>query len=236
MTTRSIEHLQETIGYRFRKPELLIEALTHSSYASESSGRPKNNEQLEFLGDAVLGFVVSSKLADAFPDCPEGKLSRARSRLVATEALSEAAGRLGLGDYLRLGHGEEKTGGRAKSRLAVDALEALVAAIYRDGGVRAARRFILHFILPADLKAAKDLLFAVDYKSALQEHLQAGRLGAASYHIVSESGPEHRKTFTVEVSACGRAAHGRGASKKIAEQDAARQCLMLLERSFPVNG
>ena len=231
MTKPSIEHLQDAIGYHFRTPDLLTEALTHSSYSSESSGRAKDNERLEFLGDAVLGFIVSGLLIRTFPTHSEGKLSRARSRLVATEHLSDSAARLGLGDYLRLGHGEEKTGGRSKARLAVDALEALVAAIYLDGGVRAAKRFITRFILPPDLKAASEFLFAVDYKSALQEYLQAERLGAAAYRIVSENGPEHRKTFTVEVSASDRVARGVGGSKKVAEQEAARRCLELLERS-----
>jgi ribonuclease-3 len=242
MTRPSIENLQKVIDYHFRKPELLIEAITHSSYSSESSssrgasGAIRDNEQLEFLGDAVLGFVVSAKLADAFPECSEGKLSRAKSRLVATEHLSEVAARLGLGGYLRLGHGEEKTGGRSKSRLAVDALEALVAAIYRDGGIRSAQRFITRFILPPDLVKARSLLFTVDYKSALQEYLQAERLGAAAYSIVAESGPEHQKTFVVEVSASGWAARGKGGSKKLAEQEAARACLEMVERSLLADG
>ncbi len=242
MAKPSIENLQKVIDYHFRKSDLLTEAITHSSFSSESSGSRealravRDNEQLEFLGDAVLGFVVSSKLADAFPECSEGKLSRAKSRLVATEHLSQVAARLGLGDYLRLGHGEEKTGGRSKSRLAVDALEALVAAIYRDGGIRAAQRFITHFILPADLAATGDLLFTVDYKSALQEYLQAERLGAATYRIIAEEGPEHRKTFVVEVSASGWVARGEGGNKKLAQQEAARMCLEMVERSRLANG
>ncbi|MGH9397912.1 MAG: ribonuclease III [Terriglobia bacterium] len=242
MTRPAIENLQEAIDYRFRNAELLIEALTHSSFSREASGEPsapaqvKDNEQFEFLGDAVLGFVVSVKLADAFPECPEGKLSRARSNLVATEHLGEVAVSLGLGDYLRLGHGEEKTGGRSKSRLAVNALEALVAAIYRDGGVSAAEQFITRFILPEDLTAAQDQLFTVDYKSALQEYLQAGHLGAAVYRIVTENGPEHQKTFAVEVSASGRVAQGKGGSKKLAEQEAARMCLEMVERSRLAEG
>jgi ribonuclease III len=225
----SIETLQKAIGYEFRHSELLFEALTHSSYARESAEPVKENEQFEFLGDAILGFVVSVKLADAFPQYPEGKLSRGRSRLVAAEHLSKVAAQLGLGKYLRLGRGEEKTGGRFKARLAVNALEALAAAIYRDGGLSAAERFISHFVLPPDLVAVKHLIFSVDYKSALQERLQAGKQGVALYRIVDETGPEHRKTFVVEVRALGQAARGSGESKKVAEQEAARILLELIE-------
>lgn len=240
MTKPSLEELQKVIGHYFRNPDLLIEAITHSSFSSESAGpqnesRARDNEQLEFLGDAVLGFVVSAKLVEAFPECSEGKLSRAKSRLVATEHLSDVAGRLALGDYLRLGRGEEMTGGRSKSRLAVNALEALVAAIYRDGGIHAAQDFIARHILPPDLESARDLLFTVDYKSALQEYLQAERLGAAAYRILAETGPEHRKRFVVEVSASAWVARGEGGSKKVAQQEAARICLELVERSRSSN-
>lgn len=229
MAKPPLEKLQKLIDYHFREPSFLSEALTHASFAREASRQVRDNEQLEFLGDAVLGFVVSFRLADAFPECPEGKLSRARARLVAAEHLSKVAARLELGDYLRLGHGEEKTGGRTKSRLAVNALEAVVAAIYRDGGLRAAQRFISRFILPPDLVHARNELFTVDYKSALQEHLQAARGSSASYRIVAESGPEHRKTFLVEVTAQGSAARGSGESKKLAEQEAAHRLLDSLE-------
>lgn len=233
---KPFDTLQKLIGYRFRRPELLFEALTHSSYARESAEPAKDNEQFEFLGDAILGFVVSVKLADAFPQYPEGKLSRARSRLVAAEHLSKVAAQLGLGDYLRLGRGEEKTGGRSKARLAVNALEALAAAIYRDGGLQAAEQFITRCILPPDLVAAKHLIFSVDYKSSLQELLQAGKQEAACYQIAEESGPEHRKTFIVEVRALGHVARGSGESKKLAEQEAARNLLELLERKQTVHG
>jgi ribonuclease-3 len=222
------EELQKLIGYAFRDPQLLLEALTHSSYAREASRPSRDNEQLEFLGDAVLNFVVSVRLADEFPQYEEGKLSRARARLVAAEHLASVAATLGLGQYLRLGRGEEKTGGRDKSRLLVDALEALIAAIYRDGGLRAAQRFIRNFILPENLSAVANELFSVDYKSALQESLQARHLGPATYRVVAETGPEHRKTFTIEaVAAENLVARGTGPSKKIAEQQAAK---VLLER------
>ena len=164
MAKASLDTLQDLVGYRFHNPNLLLEALTHASYAQESSGRGRDNEQLEFLGDAVLNFLVSVRLADTFPEYQEGKLSRARARLVAAEHLGRVASKLDLGTYLRLGRGEEKTGGRDKSRLLVDALEAVIAAIYRDGGLRAAQRFVKRFILPEDLAAAADQLFLIDYK------------------------------------------------------------------------
>lgn len=226
MAKASPELLQEQIGYRFRDPRWLLEALTHSSYAREVSAARRDNEQLEFLGDAVLNFLVSVRLADDFPDHSEGKLSRGRARLVAAEHLGRVALRLELGNYLRLGRGEEKTGGRAKLSLMVNSLEALVAAIYRDGGLRAARSFVHRFILPSDLEAAAPDLFTIDYKSALQEFLQAEHLRAATYQVVSESGPEHRKIFAVETAAGNHgAARGTGNSKKAAEQQAARALL-----------
>lgn len=228
MAKSSPETLQNLVGYEFRDPNLLLEALTHSSYARESTRHGRDNEQLEFLGDAVLNFLVSVRLADTFPQYHEGKLSRARARLVAAEHLGRVATKLELGNYLRLGRGEEKTGGRDKSRLLVDALEALVAAIYRDGGLRVAQRFVKRFILPKDLASAADELFLIDYKSALQENLQGEHKGPAVYRVVKETGPEHHKTFTVEVEAGqGLVARGVGGSKKAAEQQAAK---VLLER------
>lgn len=225
-----LDHLQEVIGYRFKQPELLLEALTHSSYVQEDSRRGRDNERMEFLGDAVLNFLVSARLAETFPEYEEGKLSRARARLVTAAHLAQVAERLELGRYLRLGRGEEKTGGREKSALGVNALEALVAAIYRDGGLGAAGALVEKFVLPPDLTANEEELFSTDYKSALQERLQAGRLAPAVYRVVDEKGPEHRKTFTVEVVA-GRdhRACGHGKNKKAAEQQAAEQLLKNLE-------
>ena len=231
MTGVTLEDLQTQIGYQFKNPELLREALTHSSYAQETSAPAQDNEKLEFLGDAVLSFIVSVRLADVFPDYEEGNLSRARARLVAAEHLARAAAPLRLGDYLRLGRGEEKTGGRSKNNLQVDALEALIAALYRDGGLDAARNFVERCILPADLKACADELFAIDFKSALQEYLQAAGTSPASYRVAGESGPEHQKTFTVEVIAGDNGmARGSGGSKKAAEQEAARNLLESLGR------
>jgi ribonuclease-3 len=231
MAGNSLCQLQDVIGYRFQSPELLREALTHSSYAQEISSSCRDNEQLEFLGDAVLNFLVSVLLADAFPEWQEGKLTRARSRLVAAAHLSTVAARLELGKHLRLGRGEEKTGGRNKPALLVNALEAVVAALYRDGGLEAARRFIERFVMPGDLVTNADELFSIDYKSALQEYLQAGRQPAAEYRVVEETGPEHQKTFTVEVVAGENlVARGRGGSKKAAEQEAAKTVLGHLDK------
>lgn len=228
MSENPVHLLEDLIGYRFQNPQYLLEALTHSSYARETPGSCRDNEQLEFLGDAVLNFLVSVALVNTFPDWEEGKLTRARARLVAAAHLSTVGMRLELGTYLRLGRGEEKTGGRNKSALFVNALEALVAALYRDGGLEAAGGFVTGFVLPADLAASGEELFTVDYKSALQEYLQASRKSPAEYQVVEETGPEHQKTFTVEVLASDRVvARGRGTSKKAAEQEAAR---MVLER------
>jgi ribonuclease-3 len=237
MAEFSLEQLQDLIGYRFRDPGVLLEALTHSSYAREASEPSRDNEQLEFLGDAVLNFLVSVRLADTFPQYAEGKLSRARASLVTASHLGTVAGQLALGEYLRLGRGEEKTGGRSKPALLANALEALLAALYRDGGIETARRFVDRFVLPPDLAACADDLFSTDYKSALQEYWQAERLNPADYRVVEETGPEHEKTFTVEVLAGDNlVAQGRGGSKKAAEQQAAKAALELLGRKTESNG
>jgi ribonuclease-3 len=234
MAGPSLEKLQDLIGYRFNNSQLLLEALTHSSYAQEASQGDRDNEPLEFLGDAVLNFLVSVRLADAFPAVEEGRLSRARARLVAADHLGKVAAKLGLGEFLRLGRGEEKTGGRSKSNLLVNALEALLAALYRDAGLEVAGAFVERFVLPQDLPLHGDELFTTDYKSALQEYLQSGRGLTADYRVVEESGPEHQKNFTVEVAAGENwVARGSGGSKKAAEQQAART---LLERLGRKNG
>jgi ribonuclease III len=237
MAGPSLEKLQDLMGYQFREPHLLLEALTHSSYVSEASQGSRDNEQMEFLGDAILNFVVSVRLTETFPQYEEGKLSRARSSLVAAPHLSEVSARLELGEYLRLGRGEEKTGGRSKSALRVNALEALIAALYRDGGLEVAWKFVERFILPPDLAERADELFSIDYKSALQEYMQAGRLGPVEYRVVDEMGPEHQKIFVVEVIAEGNLiARGRGGNKKAAEQKAAEALLGRLEKKTEIDG
>jgi len=233
----SLEKLQDLLGYRFADARLLFEALTHSSYAQEASERLRDNEQLEFLGDAVLNFIVSVRLADSFPEYPEGKLSLARARLVGTEHLATVAARMDFGRFLHLGRGEEKTGGRSNLGLLVNALEALLAAIYRDGGLEPARNFVERFVLPPDLAAAADELVSPNYKSALQEYLHAKLLPAPRYRVIGEEGPEHRKTFVVEVTVGERgAARGKGATKKAAEQEAAKTLFEMLEREEQQTG
>jgi ribonuclease-3 len=192
---------------------------------------------MEFLGDAVLSFVVSVMLVDAFPGWEEGNLTRARAHLVAAPHLYNVANSLNLGQYLRLGRGEEKTRGRDKPALLVNALEAVVAALYRDGGIDAARDFIATFIVPQDLAGAASELFSIDYKSTLQELLQAERSAPAEYRVVEESGPEHQKTFTVEALAGDNLiARGRGGNKKAAEQEAARMILEKLGKKTETHG
>lgn len=237
MARSSFNKLQKRIGYRFRNQDLLTEALTHSSYAQEVSHPTRDNELMEFLGDAVLNFAVTLRLLDAFPDYDEGKLSLARSSLVAASHLSGVAAELALGEYLRLSQSEEKSGGRNKPGILADALEALLAAVYRDGGFDAARDLVEKVILPPELTEGIGELFATNYKGALQERLQAERQGPAHYHVVEEEGLEHRKTFTVEVKAgAGVIARGSGASKKAAQQQAAKHALEILSAKVEANG
>ena len=237
MARSSFNRLEKRIGYRFRDQGLLIEALTHSSYAQEVSHPTRDNELMEFLGDAVLNLAVTLRLLDAFPDYDEGKLSLARSSLVAASYLSGAAAELGLGDHLRLGQSEEKSGGRKKPGILADALEALLAAVYRDGGFDAARTMVEKVILPADLMEGVGDLFATNYKGALQERLQAEHQGPARYRVVGEDGLEHQKIFTVEVMAGGGVvARGSGSSKKAAQQQAAKQALEILSAKVSVDG
>jgi ribonuclease-3 len=237
MARSSFNRLEKRIGYKFRNQNLLIEALTHSSYAQEVSQPTRDNELLEFLGDAVLNFAVTLRLIEAFPEYDEGKLSLARSSLVAARYLSGVGAELGLGEYLRLGQSEEKTDGRNKAGILVDALEALLAAVYRDGGFDAARRIVEQVILPRDLAGRVDDLFATNYKGALQERLQAGRQGPAHYRVVEEEGLEHQKTFIVEVkTGAGVVARGSGGSKKAAQQQAAKHALAILAAKVDIDG
>lgn len=237
MSRPSLNKLEKRIGYEFRNQDLLIEALTHSSYAQEASRPTRDNELMEFLGDAVLNFAATLRLIEAFPEYDEGKLSLARSSLVAANYLGGVAADLDLGQYLRLGTSEEKSGGRHKTGILVDALEALLAAVYRDGGLKAARRFVEQVILPGDLSECVDELFSSNYKGALQEYLQAGHQDPAQYRVVEEGGLEHQKTFTIEVRSGDRVlARGRGGSKKAAQQQAAKRALVILRRKAEADG
>jgi len=228
------DELQTRIEYRFRDRGLLEHALTHKSRAAEdASGGVADNESLEFLGDAVLGLVVADALFHQYPDFDEGQKSKIKAAVVSTQSLARHAERLRLGEHLILGRGEEKTGGRFKQALLADAYEALIAAVYLDGGLEAAETF-----LRRELKDAIDEgnapTFARDYKSALQERLQALGRPLPEYRVSGEAGPDHRKTFTVDVVVNGEvlgAATGR--AKKEAEQEAARLALEHLSTSTP---
>jgi ribonuclease-3 len=222
--------LENALGHTFRNRELLERALTHKSRVYEKSGVAEDNEQLEFLGDAVLGFVVSECLVRRFPTFPEGRLSKLKAHLVSAAHLYHTAQSLSLGDHLLLGRGEEMSGGREKRALLSDALEALIAALYLDAGIDPVRRFIEQKIVGAFEPPGESLENVVtDYKSALQETAQALKLPPPRYIIAAEDGPEHSKTFTVEVRV-GKdwVARAQGPSKKSAGQKAAQQVLQQL--------
>ena len=227
--TESISRLQEELGRRFRDPAVLSRALTHSSHTHETLGRENgyDNEQLEFLGDAVLGFLVSARLVEAYPQYPEGKLSKLKAHLVSAAHLVKIARQLRLGDYLQLGRGEELSGGRSKRALVVNALEAVIAALYLDGGIEAAGSFVERFVIGDRLAQTEpqDSLLE-DYKSALQELMQAAKLPQPKYLVVQERGPQHHKTFTIEVRIGNDfSAQAEGPAKKAAAQEAARLAL-----------
>ena len=231
MRENRLEELEQAMCYRFRQPGLLERALTHRSAGPEGAqtGIRTDNEQLEYLGDAVLGMLVSEYLVSTFPHWSEGQLSKSRARLVNAASLYAAARRLNLGNHLRLGKGEEKTGGREKPALLSDAFEALVAAVYLDAGLPASREFVKRALLDTAIDLEGSRLELSDHKSALQEFLQARGLPSARYGVVREAGPDHRKTFWMEVDVPGVVkATGTGANKKEAEQSAAAQALELL--------
>ncbi|HKB14296.1 MAG TPA: ribonuclease III [Vicinamibacterales bacterium] len=222
------EGLQQAIGYRFRDRGLLEHAMTHTSRANEDvSGGVVDNESMEFLGDALLGFVVADLLFREFPDYDEGQKSKTKAAVVSTTSLARQADRLQLGDHLLLGRGEEKTGGRRKQALLADSYEALIAAIYLDGGIEHARAFIAREFaaLVADARQSGGTA-GQDYKSALQELLQARDLPLPEYRLVATFGPDHHKQFEIEVVVRGEPlASATGTSKKDAEQEAARAAL-----------
>jgi ribonuclease-3 len=226
MTDAEREDLEAKLGYRFERVEWLDRALTHRSHTFSSGAR--SNERLEFLGDSVLGLAVSQILVARFLDWDEGELSKARARLVSAASAEKAANRLDLGKHLRLGPGEEKTGGREKQNLLADAYEAVVGAIFRDAGFEVAASFVERSLL-SDAFSGTELLAEPDHKSALQEWLQSRGLRPAEYRVVRETGPEHQKTFLIGVRAAGRVlAEAEGRNKKSAEQDAAALALRLL--------
>ena len=228
-----LQVLETALGHTFRDRVLLQRALTHKSriYEKAAEGQcSSDNEQLEFLGDAILGFVVSECLVRRYASYPEGRLSKLKAHLVSAARLYEVAQALGLGEYLFLGRGEEMSGGREKKALLSDAVEALIAALYLDAGLESARNFIESCIMGA-LETHEDGVPATgtDYKSALQETAQSLKLPPPRYVIIAEDGPEHSKTFTVEVR-LGKdwISQAQGLSKKSAGQKAAQQVLQQL--------
>jgi ribonuclease-3 len=233
--------LEERLAHKFSRPDLLKVALTHSSAVPElRSSQPDspdarmamNNERLEFLGDAVLELLTSEHLLEAFPDWSEGQLSKSRARLVNAYSLESAARRLRLGEHLRLGRGEEKTGGREKQTLLADAFEAVLAAVYLDAGLSAARAVLQRTLFAQAFEENGARMAESDRKSALQELLQSRGQIPADYRVVRESGPDHQKTFAIEVWVNGACvASAEGSTKKEAEQRAARKAFALLEPS-----
>ena len=223
-----MKNLEEKLGYTFTNKELLAGALYHSSYANENRGRGiTSNERLEFLGDAVLGMVVADHLFRNHPDMPEGELTRTRAALVCEGSLVRVAEALSLGEYLKLGKGEEAGGGRNRPSIRADAVEAIIAAVYLDGGIGSARKIIQRFILsrnPGDVTENRD------FKTALQELVQRGGAQELAYQLVGESGPDHDKRFAIQVSLNGKViGHGEGRSKKEGEQMAAKEAIKNLE-------
>jgi ribonuclease-3 len=217
-----MNQLQQAIGYAFKKTALLERALTHSSYANERR-LPQSNERLEFLGDSVLGFIAAEYLYGRFPGKPEGELTRMRAAAVCEPALFRYAQAFRLGEALRLGRGEAATGGARRPSMGADAFEALLAAIYLDGGLEPARTFALRFLKDGTARPAM-----VDSKTALQQIVQQKPEEAVDYVLMNESGPDHEKCFVVEVRLHSNVLGvGQGRSKKLAEQAAAAEALRL---------
>ena len=224
-----MKQLEEKLGYKFKDPMLLKNALTHSSYANENraEGVP-SNERLEFLGDSVLGFAAAKHLYSIAPSLPEGKMTRLRAELVCEHSLYGVAKELKLGEYLRMGHGEEKNGGRERASILADATEAVIAAIFLDGGIEAALSFVERMVLSPEAVKAHH---ASDYKTELQELVQRRSNQVISYELIGESGPDHNKLFTFRVLINGvPTGEGSGRSKKEAEQMAACKALEALKQ------
>jgi ribonuclease III len=225
----NILRFQTTLGYEFSNTDLLMEALHHSSYVNEQpDDMLRDNERLEFLGDAVLNLAIGHLLSQSYPEMHEGDLSRIRANLVNETRLSEVARSIELGDYLLLGKGEIQTNGREKNSILANAFEAVLAAIYLDGGYDTALSIInRHFRQLVD--AAQDLNVGMDFKSRLQEAAQGSLKAIPAYEVIQESGPDHDKTFRVRVTVGSIIAEGIGKSKKTAEQEAARRGLKQIE-------
>lgn len=217
--------LQQNLGISFNQPDLLSQALTHSSFANENPGAAISNERLEFLGDAVLGLIVAEHLYQNFPELPEGQMTKIRSYLVKQETLAQVAKTIDLGVYLYLGKGEESSGGQEKPANTARALEAVIAALYLDQGLTVTESLVLRLLDP-ELQTILSEDVITDYKSRLQEYLQAKSRPAPNYHLVSMEGPDHAKKFIVEARLNDIVlATGSGRAKKLAEMEAARLAL-----------
>ncbi len=225
--------LQQTLGTHFNNPSLLEQALVHSSYINENPGfAPTSNEQLEFLGDAVLGLIVAEKLYQDSPHLTEGEMTKLRAALICRDTLFQMAGAIGLGDYLYLGKGEEASGGRNKSINLAGALEAVIAAIFLDQDLVATRDFVLR-LLDKELQKVINRGAEPDYKSQLQQLIQARQQQPPTYQLVKVWGPDHNPSFTVEVRAGDTVlGKGTGKSKKLAETEAARSALKRPSTNF----
>ena len=226
--SKDLKELEGKIGYKFDDFTLFTKAMIHSSYANEKH-LPKYecNERLEFLGDAVLELVSSEFLFHNNPKLPEGELTKTRASMVCEPSLAMCARDIGLGDYLLLGKGEEATGGRKRDSITSDAMEALIGAIYLDGGFTNAKEFIHRFVLTDQ----EDKKLFYDSKTILQEIVQAEKLGEIEYHLIGEEGPDHNKSFSVELTIRGRSyGKGKGRTKKAAEQQAAYEAIHVLKK------
>ena len=222
-----MDTLEKSLSYKFKDVSLLKNALTHSSYANEVRKGVSSNERLEFLGDSVLSVVVSDYIYKNFKNLPEGELTKLRASLVCEKTLCGFSREINLGEYLFLGKGEEKGGGRERDSILADAFEAVIAAIYLDGGLEAAQQYIMRFVLP-EIEHTQDEGFK-DYKTALQEIIQRNPEESVTYILTNETGPDHNKSFTVEVHLNSNViGSGTAKSKKRAEQMAATQALELM--------
>lgn len=224
---RNLPLFEKKIGYYFKSKELLFQALTHSSYAYENQQKDlSDNEVMEFLGDSVLGLIVADFLCSSYPELSEGELSKLKSSAASTSSLHYFAKKIKLDKHILLGKGEEKSGGRKKKTILAGAFEALIAAIYLDGGIDKTRDFLVGHLKSLFKKIKAEKFFINNYKSALQERLQKENLSAPVYKTITTKGPNHKKSFIIEVFSEGKAlAKAKGKSKKRAEQNAARKAL-----------
>lgn len=225
---KELNSFEKVIDYQFKDKDLLVKALTHSSYANEHKGKSESYERLEFLGDSILGFITAKHLNSTYPEMPEGQLTKLRAALVCERSLYEFSQQLGVGDYLRLSYGEEHSGGRERPSILADVFESITAAIYTDSGkLEEAEKFVLRFIMPA-AKKQKSAPYK-DFKTTLQEIVQQNPEETLSYEVTDEKGPDHDKWFQVEVRLNSNViGKGGGRSKKEAEQLAAQEALKLL--------